>query len=144
MSYQPAAASPKSLLDEYAAELTPLPGELAATLGPASRRPAAGAEPKGRGQDEPSAATRNMEMVMRIPVTVKIVLGSATMPVANLMRLGRGAVIPLDRRVGEPVEMMVNGRVVARGEVVVVDEGNSRFGIKLTEVAGPSDTSKQA
>lgn len=144
MSYQPAAASPKSLLEEYAAELTPLPGELAATLGPAPRRPAAGAEPRGRGQDEPAAATRNMEMVMRIPVTVKIVLGSATMPVANLMRLGRGAVIPLDRRVGEPVEMMVNGRVVARGEVVVVDEGSSRFGIKLTEVAGPSDTSKQA
>jgi flagellar motor switch protein FliN/FliY len=83
-------------------------------------------------------------MVMRIPVTVKIVLGSATMPVANLMRLARGAVIPLDRRVGEPVEMMVNGRVVARGEVVVVDEGNSRFGIKLTEVAGPADSAKQA
>ena len=63
-------------------------------------------------------------MVMRIPVTVKIVLGSATMPVANLMQLGRGAVIPLDRRVGEPVDVVVNGRVVARGEVVVVDEGN--------------------
>ncbi len=81
---------------------------------------------------------------MRIPVTVKIVLGSATMPVANLMRLARGAVIPLDRRVGEPVDMVVNGRVVARGEVVVVDEGNSRFGIKLTEVAGPADNGKQA
>ena len=144
MSYQPAAAAAsKSLLEEYAAELTPLPGELAATLGPAPRRPAAAAEPR-RGQEEPAAPTRNLEMVMRIPVTVKIVLGSATMPVANLMRLGRGAVIPLDRRVGEPVEMMVNGRVVARGEVVVVDEGNSRFGIKLTEVAGPADSAKQA
>ena len=74
---------------------------------------------------------------MRIPVTVKIVLGSATMPVANLMKLGRGAVIPLDRRVGEPVDVVVNGRVVARGEVVVVDEATSRFGIKLTEVVGP-------
>jgi flagellar motor switch protein FliN/FliY len=83
-------------------------------------------------------------MVMRIPVTVKIVLGSATMPVANLMKLGRGAVIPLDRKVGEPVDMVVNGRVVARGEVVVVDEGSSRFGIKLTEVVGPSDTDKPA
>ena len=81
---------------------------------------------------------------MRIPVTVKIVLGSATMPVANLMKLGRGAVIPLDRKVGEPVDMVVNGRVVARGEVVVVDEGSSRFGIKLTEVVGPSDTDKPA
>jgi flagellar motor switch protein FliN/FliY len=60
------------------------------------------------------------------------------------MRLGRGAVIPLDRRVGEPDDMMVNGRIVARGEVVVVDEGNSRFGIKLTEVVGPTDTDKPA
>jgi flagellar motor switch protein FliN/FliY len=126
------------MLEEYAAELTPAPGELAATLGPAPRKPAA------KAPEEAPTAARNLEMVMRIPVTVKIVLGSATMPVANLMRLGRGAVIPLDRRVGEPVDVVVNGRVVARGEVVVVDEGSSRFGIKLTEVVGPSDTDKPA
>jgi flagellar motor switch protein FliN/FliY len=83
-------------------------------------------------------------MVMRIPVTVKIVLGSATMPVANLVKLSRGAVIPLDRRVGEPVDMMVNGRIVARGEVVVVDEATSRFGIKLTEVVGPTTEADKA
>lgn len=129
------------MLEEYAAELTPTPGELAATLGPAPRRPAA-TDPRKAPEEAP--ATRNLEMVMRIPVTVKIVLGSATMPVANLMKLGRGAVIPLDRKVGEPVDMVVNGRVVARGEVVVVDEGSSRFGIKLTEVVGPSDTDKPA
>jgi flagellar motor switch protein FliN/FliY len=75
-------------------------------------------------------------MVMRIPVTVQIVLGSATLPVANLVKLGRGAVVPLDRRVGEPVDVVVNGRVVARGEVVVLDEDSSRFGISLTEVIG--------
>jgi flagellar motor switch protein FliN/FliY len=80
----------------------------------------------------------NLEMVMRIPVTVQVVLGSANMPVANLVKLGRGAVVPLDRRVGEPVDLMVNGRVVARGEVVVVDEDSSRFGISLTEVLGPT------
>jgi flagellar motor switch protein FliN len=141
---QPAsAASPKSLLEEYAAELTPHPDELAASLGPAPRRPAVGAEPR-RAPEEAVAPVRNLEMVMRIPVTVKIVLGSATMPVANLVKLGRGAVIPLDRRVGEPVDMVVNGRVVARGEVVVVDEATSRFGIKLTEVVGPADADKAA
>lgn|SRR5436190_12732008 len=139
MHRQAAAAPPKSMLEEYAAELTPTPGELAATLGPAPRKPAAEAR---KAPEE--TTSRNMEMVMRIPVTVKIVLGSATMPVANLMRLGRGAVIPLDRRVGEPVDMVVNGRVVARGEVVVVGEDSSRFGIKLTEVVGPSDTDKPA
>jgi flagellar motor switch protein FliN len=135
MQRQPAQSPPQSMLDEYAAELAPALGELAASLGPAPRKPAAAAE---------APAARNLEMVMRIPVTVKIVLGSATMPVANLMRLGRGAVIALDRRVGEPVDMVVNGRVVARGEVVVVDEATSRFGIKLTEVVGPSDTDKPA
>ena len=137
-----AAQVPKSMLEEYAAELTPGPGELAATLGPAQRKPAAADARKA--PEAASAPARNLEMVMRIPVTVKIVLGSATMSVANLMRLGRGAVIPLDRRIGEPVDVVINGRVVARGEVVVVDEGNSRFGIKVTEVVGPSDTDKPA
>jgi len=142
MNSQAAAANQKSLLEEYAAELTPAPGELAATLGPAPRRPA-GVDAR-KAAEETAASGRNLEMVMRIPVTVKIVLGSATMPVANLVKLGRGAVIPLDRRVGEPVDVVVNGRIVARGEVVVVDEGTSRFGIRLTEVVGPSDTDKPA
>jgi flagellar motor switch protein FliN/FliY len=144
MQRQPAQPPPQSMLDEYAAELAPALGELAASLGPAPRKPAAAADARHAGEGTPAAAARNLEMVMRIPVTVKIVLGSATMPVANLMRLGRGAVIALDRRVGEPVDMVVNGRVVARGEVVVVDEATSRFGIKLTDVVGPSDTDKPA
>jgi len=133
-------ASQSSLLEEYAAELTPMPAELAATLGPAQRKAAAG-DPRKAPEEAPTM-TRNMAMVMRIPVTMKVVLGSATMPVANLVKLGRGAVIPLDRRVGEPVDVVVNGRTVARGEVVVVDEGTSRFGIKLTEVVGPPDPDK--
>ncbi len=54
---------------------------------------------------------RNLDSILRIPVLVQVVLGSATMPVANLMKLGRGAVVPLDHRVGEPVDVMVNGRV---------------------------------
>jgi flagellar motor switch protein FliN/FliY len=60
------------------------------------------------------------------------------MPVASLMKLGRGAVISLDQRVGEPVNIVVNGRVVARGEVVVVDEDSSRFGVSLTEIVNSS------
>jgi len=83
---------------------------------------------------ESPASGSNLDLIMRIPVTVQIVLGSATMPVANLAKLGRGAVVPLDKRVGEPVDVVVNGKVVARGEVVVVDEDNSRFGIQLTEI----------
>lgn len=77
---------------------------------------------------------RNLDTILGIPVNIQVVLGSATMLVANLLKLGRGAVIPLNHRVGEPVDIVVNGRVVARGEVVVVEDDNSRFGVSLTEI----------
>jgi len=82
--------------------------------------------------------TGNLDTILKIPVLVQVVLGSASMAVSNLLKLGRGAVIPLDHRVGEPVDVVVNGRVVARGEVVVVEEDNSRFGVTLTEIVGSS------
>jgi flagellar motor switch protein FliN/FliY len=88
-----------------------------------------------RAAEETSRLT-NLDSILRIPVTVQVLLGSATMPVADLMKLGRGAVIPLDHRVGEPVEVVVNGRIVARGAVVVVEDENSRFGVSLTEIVG--------
>jgi len=124
------AQSAKSLLQEYAAEVAKISAE--PVVAP------------GRPAPQPGVAGSNLDMIMRIPVTVKVVLGSATMPVANLTKLGRGAIIPLDRRVGEPVDVVVNGRVVARGEVVVVDEATSRFGISLTEIVGASGTDKGA
>lgn len=102
-----------------------------------SGSPLAGAVPGAAGADSLS-----LDTIMRIPVTVKIVLGSASMPVAALLKLGRGALIPLDRKIGEPVDVIVNGRVVARGEVVVMDDDPSRLGISLTEVVGPSSADK--
>lgn len=90
------------------------------------------------------AGGRNLDLIMRIPVSIQVVLGSATMPVASLMKLGRGAVITLDHRVGEPVDIVVNGRVVARGEVVVVEEDSSRLGVTLTEIVGPASAGKAA
>ena len=87
--------------------------------------------------DDKLGSGRNLDSILRIPVTIQVVLGSATMPVANLMKLGRGAIVPLDHRVGEPVDVVVNGRIIARGEVVVVEDDNSRFGISLTEIVGP-------
>ncbi|KAA2234729.1 flagellar motor switch protein FliN [Salinarimonas soli] len=96
------------------------------------------AEPVAFSADEggEGRGPRNLDAIMRIPVSLQVVLGSATMPVANLMKLGRGAVVPLDHRVGEPVDVVVNGRVVARGEVVVVEDDSSRFGVSLTEIVG--------
>ena len=78
----------------------------------------------------------NLDAILSIPVVVQVVLGTTSMPVAKLMKLGRGAVVTLDQKVGAPVNVLVNGRVVARGEVVVLDEDNSRFGVSLTEIVG--------
>jgi len=78
----------------------------------------------------------NPELIMNIPVEVQVVLGSTTMSVATLMNLGRGAVITLNKQIGDLVEIVVNGRVVARGEVIVLDDDTSRFGISLTELIG--------
>ena len=79
----------------------------------------------------------DLDLVMDVPVTMQVVLGSATMTVANILKLGRGAVVKLDTKVGEPVDIVVNGRIVARGEIVVIDKEEQRFGITLTDVAKP-------
>ncbi len=72
-----------------------------------------------------------MNAVYNVPVQVSAVLGKAVMPVSQLLKLGRGAVVELDRRVGEAIEIYVNNRLIARGEVVVVDD---RLGITMTEI----------
>ncbi|OQM77024.1 flagellar motor switch protein FliN [Manganibacter manganicus] len=74
-------------------------------------------------------------VIMDIPVDVQIVLGSTEMPVSQLMALQRGSVVALDRRIGEPVDVIVNGRRIARGEITVLEGDASRFGIRLTEIA---------
>ena len=70
--------------------------------------------------------------VYDVPVTVSAVLGHAQMQVSQLLKLGRGAVIELDRRVGEAIEIYVNDRLVARGEVIIVDD--DRLGVTMTEI----------
>ncbi|MBD1545712.1 flagellar motor switch protein FliN [Labrenzia aggregata] len=88
----------------------------------------------GKADTEVMGDDRNLDTILGIPVDIQVVLGSATMLVSNLLKLGRGAVIPLNHRVGEPIDIVVNGRVIARGEVVVVEDDNSRFGVSLTEI----------
>jgi flagellar motor switch protein FliN/FliY len=75
--------------------------------------------------------SNDLSAVYNVPVTISAVLGRATLPVSQLLKLGRGAVVELDRRVGESVDIFVNNRLVARGEVVIVDE---RLGITMTEI----------
>jgi flagellar motor switch protein FliN/FliY len=77
------------------------------------------------------ANSKDLEAVYDIPVQVSAVLGKANMQVAQLLKLGRGAVVELDRKVGEAVDIYVNNRLVARGEVVVVED---RLGVTMTEI----------
>lgn len=114
--------------------------ELGSPGEPASARPAASKRTEAFASS--AAGGRNLDVVMRIPVTVQVILGMTTMPVANLMKLGRGAILALDNRVGEPVDVVVNGRVVARGEVVVVEEDTARLGVSLTEIVAPNGAGK--
>ena len=86
--------------------------------------------------DEPNLSkhkvtTHDLEAVYTIPINVKAVLGEARMEVNQLLKLGRGAVVELDRKVGEPIDIYVNNRLVARGEVVIVDD---RLGVTVTEI----------
>jgi flagellar motor switch protein FliN len=80
----------------------------------------------------------NLSAILSIPVTVQVVLGSTSLPVSGLMKLARGAVVSLDQRVGDPVDIVVNGTVIARGEIVVVDDTSQRFGVSLLEVVAGS------
>lgn len=84
----------------------------------------------------PSSPERfhNTGIIMNIPVDVQIVLGSAEMPVSELMALQKGSTVALDRRIGEPVDVVVNGRKIACGEITVLENDPSRFGIKLTRI----------
>ena len=77
----------------------------------------------------------NSALIMDIPVEVQIVLGSTEMAVSDLMGLQKGSTVALNRRIGEPVDVIVNGRRIARGEITVLDNDPSRFGIRLTEVS---------
>ena len=82
--------------------------------------------------DEKTELTsRELEAVYDIPVQVSAVLGKQTMQVSQLLKLGRGAVVELDRKVGEAIDIYVNNRLVARGEVVIVEE---RLGVTMTEI----------
>lgn len=86
------------------------------------------------GSNMSAGASRNAAVIMDIPVEVQIVLGSTEMPVSDLMALQKGSTVALDRRIGEPVDIVVNGRRIARGEITVLENDPSRFGVRLTEI----------
>lgn len=87
--------------------------------------------PFGNLNQENGGMIGNLEMILDIPVTVSVEIGRTKMVVRDLLQLGQGAVVELEKLAGEPMEILVNGKLVARGEAVVV---NDRFGVKLTDI----------
>jgi flagellar motor switch protein FliN len=78
----------------------------------------------------------NLDVILDVPVTLSMEVGRTRIPIRNLLQLNQGSVIELDRAAGEPLDVFVNGTLVAHGEVVVVNE---KFGIRLTDVVSPAE-----
>jgi flagellar motor switch protein FliN len=82
----------------------------------------------------------NLEVILDVPVTLSMEVGRTRIPIRNLLQLNQGSVVELDRAAGEPLDVYVNGTLVAHGEVVVVNE---KFGIRLTDVISPAERIKK-
>ncbi|HVL02079.1 MAG TPA: flagellar motor switch protein FliN [Dongiaceae bacterium] len=82
----------------------------------------------------------NLDVILDIPVTLSMEVGSTNISIRNLLQLNQGSVIELDRLAGEPLDVLVNGTLIAHGEVVVVNE---KFGIRLTDVISPAERIKK-
>lgn len=114
------------MAEDDSLELAELENQEPGDQGASETGEAAPAEPQA-----PPTNAKELEAVYDIPVQVSAVLGKATMQVSQLLKLGRGAVVELDRKVGEAIDIYVNNRLVARGEVVVVED---RLGVTMTEI----------
>ncbi|GAB4402045.1 MAG: flagellar motor switch protein FliN [Rhodoferax sp.] len=117
----------EALMEQKAAEAQAVsePG------GPLTGTPSAGAS--GVGGDAP---INDINRVLDIPVTLSVELGRTKVPIKHILQLGQGSVVELDALAGEPMDVLVNGYLIAQGEVVVV---NDKFGIRLTDVVTPSE-----
>ena len=119
-------------------------GGLASLMGLADDGGAGGDSPG----DKPAAAPisgelkreRNLDLILDIPLRVTVELGRTKMIVSELLNLGQGSVIELSKLAGEPMEVLVNDKLVARGEAVVVNE---KFGVRLTDIISPAERVEQ-
>lgn len=103
----------------------------------AASNSAAGGRPEGQGVHDPSA---NLGFILDIPLEISVELGKTEMLVNDLLKLGQGSVIELSKLAGETLEILANRRLVARGEVVVINE---KYGIRVTEIISPMERVKK-
>jgi len=133
MAEQSASAPPAAEDDPWAAAFA----EQAATTPPASSVKSAG-ESVFKPLDKGAGATgmRDLEMIMDIPVKLSVELGRTRITIKQLLELAQGSVIELDGLAGEPMDILINGYLIAQGEVVVVED---KYGIRITEIITPSE-----
>jgi flagellar motor switch protein FliN len=125
-------------LNEQNAANADVDGAFAAAQEPRTANPAVFEQFSGSGA---RAATRNdIDLVLDIPVQLTVELGRTKLPIRNLLQLAQGSVVELDGLAGEPMDVLVNGCLIAQGEVVVVNE---KFGIRLTDVITPGERMKR-
>lgn len=139
----------QALADEWAAALAEAgdtdQDEIDAMLAQSDSQPAKApiqefAEPPARQHEPVNMDGPNLDVILDIPVAISMEVGSADISIRNLLQLNQGSVVELDRLAGEPLDVLVNGTLIAHGEVVVVNE---KFGIRLTDVISPSERIKR-
>ncbi|MBS01170.1 MAG: flagellar motor switch protein FliN [Gammaproteobacteria bacterium] len=134
--------SDESVVDEVMSDAETPGDDRAATM--EEQADAAALTEFNSGVDEPGlpagSATPDLEAVMNIPVTVSMEIGRTQISIRNLLQLNQGSVVELDRLAGEPLDVLVNGTLIAHGEVVVVNE---KFGIRLTDVISAQERVKK-
>ena len=99
----------------------------------------AGGEGDDKTNDKANGEPASLDLILDIPLTVTVELGRSKMLINDLLQLGQGSVVELTKLVGEPLEVLVNDKLVARGEVVVVNE---KFGVRLTDIVTPTERVK--
>ncbi len=149
---QTTSAEEQALADEWAAALSEAgdagQDEIDAMLagGGGQSKPAAPRAPMEEFGSAPKANLPvnlegpNLDVILDIPVSISMEVGNTEITIRNLLQLNQGSVIELDRLAGEPLDVLVNGTLIAHGEVVVVNE---KFGIRLTDVISPSERIKK-
>ncbi|NLS45388.1 MAG: flagellar motor switch protein FliN [Firmicutes bacterium] len=93
-------------------------------------------QPFGEEGERKSGGHGNIDLLLDVPLPVSVELGRATMTIRDILDLGAGSVVEVDRIAGEPVDILVNGKLVARGEVVVIDEN---FGVRILDIVSPEE-----
>ncbi len=145
MSSQPDTPADAGVDDEWAAAMAEQGVPPGAAPAPAPEPAPAPAPPRARFPQldpEPGAVagTDQLDLVMDIPVTLSVELGRTKIQIRELLQLAQGSVVDLDRLAGEPMDVLVNGFLIARGEVVLV---NDKFGIRLTDIVSPNERARR-